>query len=174
MPYTVDYYNLNSKHVESFTFEDIGVESRWRFDHVTTGHTHRIANTRENLVRRGMTNATDSPERTRIGTITFTEPFNASSLSQYPGADTHYLIRPQTVELTTNGYYVFAQAQGTIVGRGYYGGPVDVEGTHWFQWYSYQVANWAGIPLPYPTTTPPSKFPYPGHVDLEFTDKRTA
>ena len=176
MSYTVDYVNLDTDKVEVIEFEHIGIEFNWRYDHLylhaDSYPTHRLANTRENLVRRGATSQPDSIERSPIGTLTFTAPLEANDLGQYPGADTFWHIDPQTIDLTTNGYYVFGQATGTVTGRGYYGGEVGVTGTKTFMWYSYQVAGWAGISPGYPTTVPPAGFPYEGHLDLTFPDTR--
>lgn len=76
-----------------------------------------------------------------IGKAIVLEPYQAHEMSQYPGADRVLRIEPQTVLLTSNGYYCAFKVTGTVTGRGYYGGPLDVVETYVHRPYSYQVVE---------------------------------
>lgn len=81
-----------------------------------------------------------------VGTITLLVPQTFHYMAQYPGADTHTACQPQTVELLSNGYMAQATFAGTVTGRGYYGGDLDVPGTHYFSTYAYNVDAFLGEP----------------------------
>ena len=60
----------------------------------------------------------------------------------YPGADIGYRIEPQEVRLKSNGYYCTARLKGTVIWRGSYGGPLNVEGEYLYMRYAYEVDKW--------------------------------
>lgn len=62
-------------------------------------------------------------------------------MSQYPGADRMLLAQPQTVMLTSNGYFCAYAVTGEITGRGYYGGPLGVTEKYIARPYTYEVRD---------------------------------
>lgn len=85
----------------------------------------------------------------KIGTVTLLRTESFHYMAQYPGADEIVTCEPQTVTLWANGYYCRAMFTGTITGRGYYGGPLGVEGTSHWRPYTYDVSAFLGHPRPY-------------------------
>lgn len=82
----------------------------------------------------------------RVGTITLLRGSIFHNLAQYPGADVDTDCQPQTVDLLSNGYMAQATFTGTVVRRGYYGGELNVPGTHYWSTYAYNVDAFLGEP----------------------------
>lgn len=82
----------------------------------------------------------------RVGTITLLRPQTFHHMAQYPGADQWTECAPQTVDLLSNGYMVQATFTGTVTQRGYYGGDLNVPGTHYWSTYAYNVDAFLGFP----------------------------
>jgi hypothetical protein len=76
-----------------------------------------------------------------IGSAVLLTPVDYHEMSQYPGADRMLTAQPQTVLLSSNGYYCAMRVTGTITGRGYYGGKIGVVETYVSRPYSYEVVE---------------------------------
>ena len=102
------------------------------------------------MVFRDLKASPNSPYKKTNYVVEVTGEYEAHYGAESPGADIMYRIHKQRVPLESNGYYVKAKLKGTIVGRGYYGGEVGIEGEYLFMPYAYEADSWvSGEKKPY-------------------------